>query len=260
MVSKVSHLNLISRFLIEELNSRSEYSQKIASTFIGINQSFTDRLNEAATFFTFYNTKYEVMWRVIAYSNVIENGGNNLTRAFEDLVFQKCFKVLRLVLRKNIFIDTGLVLIRAVERYNIEVVVLLVKLKANLNVKNRYNHSALNMAVRKDHPEVLSLLLENGADVELPNEAGHTALVYAVKKGKVNVLRVLLNHGAMVNFYSSSLCKNTSSNSSSPDSRNLDARTPLMYAKDVGNIQVVNLLIEHGADEISAETDLPIDT
>ena len=96
--------------------------------------------------------------------------------------------------------------------------------------------------------EVVRVLLKHGANVSAEDEEGRTPLHEAAKNGNVELVRMLIEHGADVNV------------------RTKDGSTPLLMAAKLGNmedeegetqlhketrngnVELVRMLIEHGAD------------
>jgi Ankyrin repeats (3 copies)/Ankyrin repeats (many copies) len=82
--------------------------------------------------------------------------------------------------------------------------------------------------------EMVQILLEFGVDVDIKNRDGHTPLDYASASGHRNdarVARLLVAHGADPNTRES-----------------IHGFTPLHRASKFGRIEIVRLLIEHGAN------------
>ncbi|SFE90816.1 Ankyrin repeat-containing protein [Chitinophaga sp. CF118] len=67
----------------------------------------------------------------------------------------------------------------------------------NLLIKQGFVEANLIItAVYTKNPEVVKLLLRNGADVDLDDGFGATALMYAVSNSNVEIVKILLEHGA----------------------------------------------------------------
>jgi hypothetical protein len=79
------------------------------------------------------------------------------------------------------------------------------------------------------HPEAVNLLLQHGANLEARDHNNQTALFYATRVADLPTIRALLDANADVNV--------------------TDARgeTPLTIAGDRGDVEVVDLLKDHGA-------------
>ncbi|AGO83966.1 Ankyrin repeat domain containing protein [Pandoravirus salinus] len=93
--------------------------------------------------------------------------------------------------------------------------------------------SLLEMAIVApyDTDVLVHLLLEHGADVSGRTDAPRTPLHLAVNKGKIGVASMLLDRGAAVDAVSS-----------------LDGATPLLIAVIKEDMDMVTLLLRHGAD------------
>jgi ankyrin repeat protein len=79
---------------------------------------------------------------------------------------------------------------------NIQIVAILIKAGAQIDIRDKLGNTPLIYASERDHAEVLKLLLDVGAQVDWQNHDGMTALMIAAKNGEVEMVRVLLEHGA----------------------------------------------------------------
>lgn len=106
---------------------------------------------------------------------------------------------------------------------------------ADPNVKNVYGQTALHQAASQGVPKIVELLLANKADVNSISSEGFTPLHAAACNGKNDtrktVVEILLKSGANVN-------------AKIPRS----GETPLHKAIFRGDVEVVKLLLDHGAD------------
>ncbi len=151
----------------------------------------------------------------------------------------------------------------------------------NLDCMNRNGYTCLNAAAESRDFEMAEVLLRHGAD---PNLTGfsNTPLISAVCEGDVDIVRVLLQFNADVN-----LCPHTDPpvalaasalhfsperqadfigivrllvehgadvNALATDDYGHD-RTPLSYACEIGNVELVTFLLDHGANVVDAEYD-----
>jgi ankyrin repeat protein len=111
---------------------------------------------------------------------------------------------------------------------------------ANPNARNIYGATALHQAAAQGAVKVMQLLLANQADVDAATDGGYTPLHQAVTYGaddtRKSAVEVLIAAGANVNAKASR-----------------DGETPLHKAVFLatyrGGIEVVRLLLDHGADE-----------
>lgn len=95
--------------------------------------------------------------------------------------------------------------------------------------------TALYYAVELRRPEILEALLEHGANPNLYSNEGVFPLHKSVMQGEIGILQVLLDgdHGGIL---------------VNPNVQDLDGRTPLMLALQKGNKEIIDILLESGAD------------
>ena len=103
-----------------------------------------------------------------------------------------------------------------IETGSYEDVKLLLEKRTDISQTNAGGDTALIYAARKGHLEIVKLLLENGADVSHQNNEGYTALIWAANIGELEVVRI--------------------------------NDTEWIYAARKGDLEIVKLLVEHGAD------------
>jgi len=108
-------------------------------------------------------------------------------------------------------------------------------------------------AIRKADLQLLDTLIHRGiVSTESINEKNDTPLIAAVRACKANVVRYLLDAGANIDAFGVSKqtrlgierrgCK-------LEDVYEYTERTPLQFAAELGNLTIVKLLMEHGADD-----------
>jgi ankyrin repeat protein len=112
-----------------------------------------------------------------------------------------------------------------------ETVQLLVRSGANVKAANRYGITPLTLAVTNGNAGMVELLLKSGADPNTTLPGGETALMTAARVGTLASVKALLVRGATVD---------------SKDERH--GQTALMWAAAEGHADVVQMLIEVGAD------------
>lgn len=153
---------------------------------------------------------------------------------------------------------------------DIDVIRELIANGANVNEKDKYGSNALATAVSQGHIDIVKLLLTNEVDVNAKNIYGMTALMAASQcvPDRIDILKELCLYGADVNvidsFGLSALVywmadgKNISAfkflidNGGNVNLKNDDEHTILMYAVIYGRKDIVECLLDKGAD-INAE-------
>ncbi len=171
--------------------------------------------------------------QAIAFLKAIKD--NNVALVRQDLKANPALANLPVSFYKG---NTGRVsdppLFQAAENNNIEVMTLLLKAGAKVNVEDFFTGTPLDQAAFSDGKEAVELLLAHGADIEHQDHSNRTALYRAVEGDNADTLALLLAHGANVNA-----C-------------DLDGKSPLAVALDPpnrkpGHAEVLTLLRRYGA-------------
>jgi uncharacterized protein len=139
--------------------------------------------------------------------------------------------------------------------------------KADLNKTSGDESSALLVAIQNGHYDVAKYLVDNGADVNLANERGWNPLYLSVKHRNIETgtipvpnqdqamgfIQVLLDHNVDVN---ARVKANTEiRNGQRATWLNEAGATPFLRAALCGDIEVMKLLVAHGADPKIATDD-----
>mmetsp|Transcript_40471 Transcript_40471/g.52106 ORF Transcript_40471/g.52106 Transcript_40471/m.52106 type:complete len:327 (+) Transcript_40471:111-1091(+) len=128
--------------------------------------------------------------------------------------------------------ETALML--ATKNNDIKIVHIFIEAKVALNIQNKDGETALMIAVSKGLGDIARELIKAKADVDIQDNNGDSPLISASRFGQLSLLRELVKAKANVNLH----------NSFNGD-RGLSA---LMYAIQGGRIDMMNILIEAGAD------------
>ena len=111
-----------------------------------------------------------------------------------------------------------------------DVVDLLLRHNADVNITAAMGMTPLYFACEKGHAEVVDLLMQHSADVNIAGPCGMTPLYCACFHGHADVVDLLLRHNADVNITAAM------------------GMTPLHFACAEGHAEVVDLLMQHSAD------------
>ena len=123
-------------------------------------------------------------------------------------------------------------LMSAARSANVDAVKMLARAGADVNAKETWSgQTALMWAAAEGDNAMASALLELGADLRARSNGGTTAFQFAVRNGDMRTVQTMIAAGADVN-----------------DKRPGDLATPLLIAIINGHEDVVDLLLDKGAD------------
>lgn len=166
--------------------------------------------------------------------------------------------------------EGGLSALMLASRENgIETVKVLLAAKALVNLQSAGGHTALLSAIQNANVEIAKLLIGQGADPSLANDKGWNPLYMAVKMrslekgtmpnpvidmdGMYEVIELLLEKGANVN---ARLMADTEVHNSIRSTWLAETGgTPFLRASLCGDLKVMKLLLQYGADPLIATTD-----
>lgn len=123
----------------------------------------------------------------------------------------------------------------AAERGFLPIVKLLVEHGADVTIPNKFGYTALHASTNGKHLEIVKYLLANGADVGAKDDRGRTPLFFASESNSLALVRLHLEHGSDL------------------DARDHNLWTPLYAAVNRGSLKVAEYLIEQGA-QVTSET------
>ncbi len=131
------------------------------------------------------------------------------------------------------FVNSGETpLMHAARSAKVDAVRLLARAGADVNAKETWNgQTALMWAAADGDSAMVATLLELGADLRAKSNAGTTPFLFAVRKGDLRSVQAMLAAGAGVN-----------------EKRSGDLATPLLTAVINGHADLVDLLLDKGAD------------
>jgi uncharacterized protein len=79
---------------------------------------------------------------------------------------------------------------------NLEIIAILIKASAKLNVEDSLGDTPLHLAADRNQTEAAKLLLDVGAEVDAQNREGMTPLMMAASRGNLELVKALLAKGA----------------------------------------------------------------
>jgi ankyrin repeat protein len=141
-------------------------------------------------------------------------------------------------------------------------------LKQGANPNQRYDDgcTALYVAVEFGYSKIVELLVEFGADVNAKKlDSGETPLLFAIELGHLNIVQFLLSHGAdanepnsmgdppiyfaaFSNHHAIAISQALISAGANVNALNSKHQSALHAASQNGNVDIVRLLINAGAD------------
>jgi ankyrin repeat protein len=127
------------------------------------------------------------------------------------------------------------------------------------NVRRMYGYedgTALMFACEHGHNDIVSMLLKYGASVDLGDEEGTTALMYACEHGHNDIVSMLLKCGASVDMQNDYYWEKNVDRKDRRSWAKMYRRwynpgygeTALMIATEHSHVEIVNLLLDYGAN------------
>lgn len=129
--------------------------------------------------------------------------------------------------------ELGQNLITATKAGDIKIISELISLGADLNEKKDGN-TALMIAVKSGFYDIAKLLIKAGSNVDETDYDSKTILMWAIQNNFINITKLLLDSGAKVDLKETGYWSN--------------GYTALMYASNLGNLEIVKLLLKYGAN------------
>lgn len=131
--------------------------------------------------------------------------------------------------------DGKTLLHEAISEDKIDIIQLLLSHGADVNAVSKHGATSLHFAASQGTTKIAELLLANNADLNARDSWGNTPLHNAIRSGLrtqgIGIIQVLVKRGANINT------KN-----------DRDGKTPFHVAVSKGDVEVVRLLLSHGAD------------
>jgi serine/threonine-protein phosphatase 6 regulatory ankyrin repeat subunit B len=144
--------------------------------------------------------------------------------------------------------DGNTALMLASQEGKLDVVHALINAKADVNINGNKGDTALMLASEKGHLKVVQALLIAGANVNVKNAVNGTALEFASERGHLGVVQALLAAKADVDVHIKIITELPNNPYVVSGTVIVIERTALMSASERNHIDVVQALIDAGAD------------
>ena len=136
----------------------------------------------------------------------------------------------------------------ASESKSLEILNMLIALKANLNIKNKLRETPIHFAVRSKNLDNIDALLVQGVDLTIATVKGETPMFYAMQSGDMRIINMLYNNSAPIlgvdkngnNLIHYCILNCPSFKDTDDDSRDISSIIPNTKSK------IIRFLIEHG--------------
>ena len=137
---------------------------------------------------------------------------------------------------------------------DIAAVLELVEFGVNPKAKNPQGDTALRFAAENNHLEIVQFLVEDiGIDINEVNSSGSTALIFATLNNNIEMVEYLLHMGANPNQTASATVNRTVGDEEVETT--ITNWSPLMAGAQLGNIDVIDKLIQGGANLNATDSD-----
>ena len=93
--------------------------------------------------------------------------------------------------------NNRLIHIAAGSNYN-EILTMLIALKTNLNITNKYRETPIQFAIRSKNIDNISSLLTQGVDLNMANNNGETSMFYAMQTGDLRIINMLYTNNSPI--------------------------------------------------------------
>ena len=177
------------------INDTSDPTIKLATNLV--TDCYTDQCNQAET---------------ITVNNLLQNAKNDMSYTYVDdarvtqAIMEGNITYVKEYIRKYKSVNSPLtnddynnrMIHIASQSKNLEILNMLIALKANLNIKNKIRETPIHFAVRSKNLDNIDALLTQGVDLTIKTTKGETPMFYAMLSGDMRIINMLYNNAAPI--------------------------------------------------------------
>ncbi|HCJ12221.1 MAG: hypothetical protein A2Y14_00705 [Verrucomicrobia bacterium GWF2_51_19] len=159
--------------------------------------------------------------------------------------------------------DNDTALMFAVMKGQTEIVQILIKAGADLNIQDKHGNTAMRLAVMDDQTEIVQILIAAGANPNIQGQNGSTVLTLAVMNDQTEIVQILIAAGADLNIQDKNgntamrlammddqteIAKLLIAAGANPNIQNKNGNTAMTLAVILDQTEIAKLLIAAGAN------------
>ena len=242
----IPNSNMICKITKATISDTSDPTIKLATNLV--KDCFTDQCTQAES---------------ITVNNLLQNAKNDMSYTFVDdarvtqAISESNITYVKEYVRKYKQVDSPLtndsynnrMIHIASQSKSIDILNMLIALKANLNITNKLNETPIHFAVRSGNLDNIDALLTQGVDLSISTTKGETPMFYAMVTGDMRIINMLYNNSSKllsVDISGNNLIHHcilncpTFKNNDDDDTK--DASNSIPNTKS----EIINFLISHG--------------
>jgi len=244
---KTPSKHMICKITKATINDTNDPTIKIATKLV--NDCFTDQCNQAET---------------ITIKNLLQNAKNDMSYSSIDdarvtqAIREGNITYVKEYIRKYKTVNSPLtnddynnrMIHIASESKSVDILNMLIALKANLNIKNKLKETPIHFAVRSKIINNIDILLTQGVDLTSTTNTGETPMFYAMVSGDMRIINLLYNNSAPIlsidksgnNLIHHCILNCPSFKDNDDDTKDVSTSIPNTKA------EIIKFLIEHGVN------------
>ena len=192
---QIPSTHMICKITKATINDTSDPTIKIASNLV--TDCYTDQCNQAET---------------ITVNNLLQNAKNDMSYTSVDdarvsqAISEGNISYVKEYIRKYKSINYPLtndsynnrMIHIASQSKSLDILNMLIALKANINIPNKLKETPIHFAVRSKKLDNIDALLIQGVDLTIPTTKGETPMFYAMATGDMRIINMLYNNSAPI--------------------------------------------------------------